>query len=216
MPRQQLRNVEDTIELSRHFCLADELPKQVSSGTIFENDAPLQVEVGSGKGLFLLKASEKHPDQNFIGIEIARKYAKYAAKGLAHADRSNAFVVSGDALPVFENQIADSSIQAVHVYFPDPWWKKKHKKRRVVNESFIRNVSSKLIAGGTFHFWTDVLEYFDTAIELIAIVAPELGPPIPEEPEKTEVGTDAKTHFERRSLKHEIPVYRVRFEKPAR
>lgn len=215
MPRQQLRTPKTPIDLSQHFRMVDALPEQVSSQTLFQNDAGLQIEVGSGKGLFLLNASGEQPDQNFLGIEIAHKYAKHAATKLKHAGRTNAIMASGDALPIFQKQIADASLAAVHVYFPDPWWKKKHKKRRVLNEPFLRNASRTLTPGGRFYFWTDVLDYFESTLELMAMVVPELGPPLPDVVNAAEHDLDYRTHFERRSRQNEIPVYRVHFEKPA-
>ena len=111
--------------------------------------------------------------------------------------------------------IPDRSLIAVHIYFPDPWWKKKHKKRRVVNEQSVSQVYRALVDGGTLHFWTDVLEYFESAIEMIAVHLPQFGPPLPEEADEEEAGDEIayRTHFERRSVRHEIPVYRVRFVK---
>lgn len=214
MPRQQLRKTKGPVDLSRHLTQVDALPESVSSVSLFNNEAPLQIEVGSGKGLFMLTASGDQPDQNFLGIEIAHKYAEHGAAALARAQRGNAIMAAGDALPVFENKIADASLTAIHVYFPDPWWKKKHKKRRVLNEPFLRNVSAKLKPGGLFYFWTDVLEYFESTLELMAMIVPELGPPIPDEVSPADDDLDYRTHFERRSRKHEIPVYRVHFEKP--
>ncbi|QDV13730.1 tRNA (guanine-N(7)-)-methyltransferase [Rosistilla oblonga] len=215
MPRQQLRTPSTSIDLSQHFRMVDALPQQVTSQTLFQNDAGLQIEVGSGKGLFLLNASGEQPDQNFLGIEIAHKYAKHAATKLKNAGRTNAIMASGDALPIFEKQIPDASLAAVHVYFPDPWWKKKHKKRRVLNEPFLRSASRTLAPGGRFYFWTDVLDYFESTLELMAMVVPELGPPLPDVVSEAEHDLDYRTHFERRSRKNEIPVYRVHFDKPA-
>ena len=214
MPRQQLRSPSTPINLEQHFTTVDTLPAIVSSESLFENDRPLEIEVGSGKGLFLETVSGQQPESNFLGIEIAHKYAQHAAGKLARADRTNAIVAAGDALPVFQSQIADKSIAGVHVYFPDPWWKRKHKKRRVLNAEFLHNTLRVLAPGGRFHFWTDVLEYFESAIELAAIEVPELGPPIPELAAEAEHELDYRTHFERRSRRHEIPVYRVHYKLP--
>ncbi|CAN0489634.1 unnamed protein product, partial [Hapterophycus canaliculatus] len=74
-------------------------------------------------------------------------------------------------------RIADGSLEAVHVYFPDPWWKKRHRKRRVLSDANIRQFSRCLRVGGQLHFWTDVLDYFELTVELIAEIAPELGVP---------------------------------------
>ncbi len=212
MPRQQLRTPKTPVDLSAHLRTVDTLPKVISSQSLWGNNLPLQIEVGSGKGLFIQNASESQADHNFLGIEIASKYARHAATKLQRAGRTNAMMASGDALPVFQNQIPDASLAGVHVYFPDPWWKKKHKKRRVLNGTFLRSVSRTLSTCGRFYFWTDVLEYFESTLELVAQVAPELGPPIPDEVSTAKHDLDYRTHFERRSRKHEIPVYRVHFE----
>jgi tRNA (guanine-N7-)-methyltransferase len=233
MPRQPINRNSTTISLDRHLRMVDQLPATISSQTLFGNDAPLEMEVGSGKGLFMQNASGRNPEHNFFGVEIAYKYAAQAAERLAKHDRVNAMMASGNAEPLLEKSIADQSLAAVHIYFPDPWWKKKHKKRRVVNPQSIKHIYRVLSPGGAFHFWTDVLEYFESAIEMIAAEVPQFGPPIPEEPEgdaapaattsqpptvesavAAPIQPAYRTHFERRSRLHQIPVYRVRYDKP--
>jgi tRNA (guanine-N7-)-methyltransferase len=232
MPRQPINRTSPPIPLDRHLRMVDQLPATICSQTLFGNDAPLELEVGSGKGLFMQNASGKNPGHNFLGVEIAYKYAAQAAERLAKHDRCNAIMASGNAEPLLEKSIADQSLTAVHIYFPDPWWKKKHKKRRVVNPQSVKHIYRVLSPGGSFHFWTDVLEYFESAIEMIAVEVPQFGPPIPEEPESdvataepvmkslsAEMATLGppqpayRTHFERRSRLHQIPVYRVRYDK---
>jgi tRNA (guanine-N7-)-methyltransferase len=173
----------------------------------------LEIEIGSGKGLFMATASQATPLHNFLGIEIANKYAHHASGRLARAECKNAIMVAGNAEPLFQKNIPSGSLEAVHVYFPDPWWKKRHRKRRVVNETSVRNYCDAIRSGGRFHFWTDVLDYFEMTIEMIADIVPEFGVPIPEEEAEATHELDYRTHFERRSRKHRIPVYRVRFEK---
>ena len=112
-----------------------------------------------------------------------------------------------------KKSISAESLEAVHVYFPDPWWKKKHRKRRVLNESSIINLTRCLRPGGRFHFWTDVLDYFEDTVELIAEITPILGVPLPEDEIEATHDLDYRTHFERRSRQNLIPVYRVRYEK---
>ena len=121
-------------------------------------------------------------------------------------------VVHGDGLRVFHEILPDASLAAVHVYFPDPWWKMRHKKRRVMNEVFLKDVERTLEPGGMLHFWTDVGEYFQTTLALIAEVTRLQGPfDVPEPPSEHDL--DYRTHFERRTRKNAEPVYRAEFRK---
>lgn len=213
MPRSTVKRPAADVDLSNVLRLPESLPESLTSQTLFSNDAPLEIEVGSGKGLFLATSAQNAPSTNFLGIEIMAKYAAHAAGRLVKAGVDNGMMVSGNAEPIFQQRVPEASLEAVHVYFPDPWWKKRHRKRRVVNETSVRNFSRCLRPGGRFHFWTDVLDYFENTVEMIADVAPELGVPIPEEEIEASHDLDYRTHFERRSRQHAIPVYRVRYEK---
>ncbi len=210
--RRALRKVNPVLDLSRHLKSIDQLPRPWTPAALFGRDAPLEVEVGSGKGLFLRTTAPVRPESNFLGIEIVHKYAAFAAAGLLKAAATNALVVSGDALRIFGELIPDSSLAAVHVYFPDPWWKKRHRKRRVVNEVFLRNVQRALLPGGRFHLWTDVEEYFQASLELIAQTTRLSGPlPVAESPAEHDM--DYRTHFERRVRQLGGPVYRAEYGK---
>ena len=213
MPRSPLRRPAPELDLQPVFRNEDQLPAEVSSQTMFANDQPLEVEIGSGKGLFMATAAAANPGHNYLGIEIVKKYASHAAARLARAGTANAIMVAGNAESIIKDRIEPESLTAIHIYFPDPWWKKRHRKRRVVNEASIVNYSRALRPSGRLHFWTDVLDYFELTIELIAAMAPELGVPIPEEEVEATHDLDYRTHFERRSRQNRIPVYRVRYEK---
>ena len=168
MGRRALRKIDPALDLSRHLIEFSQLPRPWDVAAIFGRTAPLEIEVGTGKGLFLRNAAHERPEIDFLGIEIVHKYARFAAAGLVKAQLANARVVSGDALRIFAELIPDSSLAGVHVYFPDPWWKKRHRKRRVMNETFVAHIERTLMPGGTLHFWTDVEEYFHVTLELLA------------------------------------------------
>jgi tRNA (guanine-N7-)-methyltransferase len=212
MGRRALRKIDPALNLSPYLRDAADLPPSCDQAALFEMERPLEVEVGSGKGLFLAAAARGHSGHNFIGIEIARKYARYAAARLARQQSANGRIICGDALVLFRQWIADANLAAVHVYFPDPWWKKRHKKRRVMNEQFLRDVERTLSPEGRLHFWTDVEEYFRTTLELIS-TATKLAGPLPVAEKPAEHDLDYRTHFERRTRKSELPVYRAEFRK---
>jgi tRNA (guanine-N7-)-methyltransferase len=160
----------------------------------------------------LQSAATSKPDHNFLGIEIATKYARFAAARVARLRLANAVMVHGDAQPIFADLLPDNSLAAVHVYFPDPWWKKRHEKRRVLNERFVQQVERTLVADGSLHYWTDVRERFDETLDLIAAQTTLTGPlDVAERPAEHEL--DYRTHFERRMRLADLPVYRAEFRK---
>ena len=212
MGRRALRKVDPAIDLTAHLKTFEQLPRPWDAAALFGRTAPLEVEVGSGKGLFLRSAAYAHPDRDFLGIEVVEKYAQFAAAGVAKRGLTNAIIVHGDGLRIFSELLPDNALAAVHVYFPDPWWKARHKKRRVMRESFLRDVERTLRPGGSLHFWTDVEEYFRTTLELLPTCTTLQGPlPVPETPAEHDMAY--RTHFERRVRLASEPVYRAEFRK---
>lgn len=182
---------------------------------LFGNDRPVEVEVGFGKGLFLRTSGAARPDTNFFGVEIIRKYQLYAAIRLREEGINNVKVACGDGGAILRERIAPGSVSAVHIYFPDPWWKAKHKKRRVFNEEFTRSVAKVLKPGGKFHIVTDVEEYFGVMMELMRSLPElymELPPPAPNEPKHH---MDYLTNFERKFRIEGRPIYRAAYERKA-
>lgn len=213
MGRRTLRKVDPSLDLSAHLLSFDDLPQPWDGEMLFGRRAALEVEVGSGKGLFLRTAAAAHPEVDYLGVEIARRYAQFAAAGLAKRGVGNAKVLCGDALRLFAELLPDGSLAAVHIYFPDPWWKKRHKKRRVMRQSFVRDVERTLQSGGVLHFWSDVEEYFQESLQLLAQHTRLEGPHEVQETQ-AEHDMDYRTHFERRTRLHDQSVHRAVFRKP--
>ena len=212
--RRSLPRVDKNIDLRDHLYVLEDLPDSWTPFDILPRSARLEIEVGSGKGLFLLTAADNQPEREFLGIEIAGKYARFAAAKLARKGLTNTRVIHGDAMRLVRHHLPSDSIGAVHVYFPDPWWKKRHHKRRIMNAAFLREVERVLLPAGELHFWTDVEEYFHAALQQLAESTTLVGPqPVPERPAEHDL--DYRTHFERRMRRHEKPVYRTLFLKPS-
>lgn len=212
MGRRALRKTDPQLDLSGYLFPLDQVPQPFRAAEFFAREAPLEIEVGSGKGLFLQNAALRAPDHNFLGIELARKYAAYCAARLARRSVANARMIGGDASRFFREWLPDQCAAAVHVYFPDPWWKKRHVKRRVMNEAFVRQVERVLRLGGKLHFWTDVEEYYLAAVEVLGQCPGLSGPHIVAE-RTAEHDLDYRTHFERRCRRDQLPVFRSEFSR---
>jgi tRNA (guanine-N7-)-methyltransferase len=185
------------------------LPAPLVWSHVFGNALPVEIEVGCGKGLFLLTASQEHPDVNFLGIEIERKYQLFTANRLAKRSLRNVRLVCGDARQFFRDYVPPESVQAVHVYFPDPWWKKRHHKRRVFTADFAAACLRVLRPGGRLEVMSDVAEYFALITGLIAEQAPlQLVPGTP-------AGEAFRTNFERKYREAGKPIHAASFVKAA-
>ncbi len=143
-------------------------PAPLDWRAVFENDQPVELEIGSGKGLFLLNAAAANPGRNFLGVELSPKYATIAAGRLQRHACRNAKIMRADARLVMARLVPAGSVKAVHVYFPDPWWKKRHKKRRVMTDAFLADVKRCLEPDGELRVASDVEEYFSVIRALIA------------------------------------------------
>jgi tRNA (guanine-N7-)-methyltransferase len=177
---------------------------------LFPDDRPLELEIGSGKGLFLLNSAAANPGHNFLGIELSRKYARLSAETLCRRGITNAKVWSGDARAVLARHVPGASVRAVHVYFPDPWWKKRHKKRRVFTESLVNAIERVLEIGGLLSVASDVEEYFTVIQGLIAAHPRFLELPAPTAGDPTEPG-DYLTNFERKYRIEGRVIHRARY-----
>jgi tRNA (guanine-N7-)-methyltransferase len=180
---------------------------------LFGNDRPVEVEIGFGKGLFLANASGARPDVNFFGVEIVRKYQLIAATRFLSLERTNVKVASTDGGVLLRDRVASASIQGLHVYFPDPWWKARHKKRRVFTEEFAATGARILRPGGTFYIVTDVEEYFGVMRGIVDAMPKDFVEIPPPAPTAAEHELDYLTNFERKFRKEGRPIYRVSYRR---
>jgi tRNA (guanine-N7-)-methyltransferase len=181
---------------------------------VFSNTQPVEIEVGFGKGLFLLTATAARPDINFLGVEIVRKYQLFAATRLIKHGRRNVKLACADARAFLRDRVAHGSIQAIHVYFPDPWWKKRHQKRRLFTADFAAACEQALQPGGILHLATDVADYQDMAQKLLAEHT-KLRPLPPPEEKAPAHDLDYLTNFERKFRKAGKAIYRGDWQRPS-
>jgi len=199
-------------DLKPYFMTYDDLGETpLSWSQFFGNSNPVELEVGTGRGMFIVNASETHSDTNFVGMELDYTEGRHTAKRLQKRNRPNARIFGGDARIGIPKFIPARSLLAVHVYFPDPWWKRKHRSRRIFDAWFLNEVSRILISGGILHAWTDVEEYFQVMTEVVSANPNFLPLPPPEERPATH-DMDYHTSFERKKRKAGFPIYRGKWE----
>jgi tRNA (guanine-N7-)-methyltransferase len=216
MARQAVKTIRNTVDLSGILYEGEQLPDTWNPAELFGNNSPVELEIGSGKGLFISKAAANTPEHNFLGIEIGKKYARVCASRILAAGKlppRNAVMFCADAAEVLRSYIPENALEDVHVYFPDPWWKRSHRKRRILRTEVLQLIESRLRCGGILHFWTDVEEYFNSTLQLIKEHTAMLGPFSVAEKD-AEHDWDYRTHFERRTRLHQENVYRAEFRKP--
>lgn len=135
---------------------------------VFGNQQPLVLEIGFGMGDSLLQMAERAPDKNFVGIEVHPPGVGRLINNAGKAGVTNLRVYMADATDVLQQCFADRTIERVQLYFPDPWHKKKHHKRRIVQPAFVEVLARKLQTGGLLHMATDWQEYAEQMLEVLS------------------------------------------------
>ncbi len=135
------------------------LPPQIDFAALFGNTQDVELEVGIGKGRFLLLAAAARPDVNYFGIEIARRFYLQALDRVAKRDFPNVRMACGDVVPLLKERLAPACLGAAHVYFPDPWPKKRHHKRRFFRPDVLEALERALRPGALLRAVTDHPEY---------------------------------------------------------
>jgi tRNA (guanine-N7-)-methyltransferase len=193
-----------------HALPDDQPPQPLDWPLLFGNPHPVEIEVGFGKGLFLLNQSQARSEVNFLGIEIERKYVLLTAARLLKRGITNVRLACTDARWFCKHRVASASVAAVHVYFPDPWWKKRHHKRRVMTADFVEQIVRVLKPGGELHFASDVGAYFDETTALLAEQQRLQPRPLSELPAGTN-DADYLTNFERKYRHEGRVIYRASY-----
>ena len=134
----------------------------------FGRDGPRVLEVGFGMGRSLLEMAEAAPATNFIGVEVHKPGVGRLLHAIEEHGVQNIRIYRHDAVEVLRDCIPDDSLDAVHIYFPDPWHKKRHHKRRLIQPPFVALVRGKLKPGGVLHLATDWKDYAEQMMEVLS------------------------------------------------
>jgi tRNA (guanine-N7-)-methyltransferase len=173
---------------------------------LFGNSNPVILEIGSGKGRFLISSAMERPDRNYIGVEKSLHYHRVLRERVAKRGLTNVRLINHDAHLVMRDMFPDASIEEVHIYFPDPWPRKREQKRRIIRPEVLTEIRRILAPGGSGIYVTDHQSYYEAAAPVIASVfRSEARHPGPDDPPRTNY--EAKYRAEGRE------IYEVRFWK---
>jgi len=142
-------------------------PEPIDLVALFGREAPVTLEIGFGMGASLVTMAQNTPHQNFLGIEVHAPGVGACLAAAKEADVQNLRVMCHDAVEVLEKMIPDNSLRMVQLFFPDPWHKARHNKRRIVQVPFAELVMRKLKLGGVFHMATDWEAYAEHMLEVM-------------------------------------------------
>ncbi|OGT44680.1 MAG: tRNA (guanosine(46)-N7)-methyltransferase TrmB [Gammaproteobacteria bacterium RIFCSPHIGHO2_12_FULL_38_11] len=133
--------------------------EKLNLNEIFNRNSEKICEIGFGHGDTLLPMAINNPDKDYLGIEVHEPGIAVVMMGIIENNLSNIRVIQNDAVKILQNNMPDHSFSRIHIYFPDPWPKKKHRKRRIIQPEFVQLLRKKLIPGGLIHCATDWEDY---------------------------------------------------------
>lgn len=186
------------------------LPEEFSWEGVFGNRNPVEIEIGFGKARFLLKSASGRPEVNFLGVELSRKWYRDGKRRIEKAGgMTNLRVMNAEVVDFFQRFVPGGSVEVVHAYYPDPWPKKRHLKRRFVDHPFLRECERILPLGGELRIVTDSGDYAEWIGQRLA--DHPLLQPLPWE----QVFEEGLTHYEIKYRKEGRRVHHFRLRKEA-
>jgi tRNA (guanine-N7-)-methyltransferase len=193
------------------FCRTGETGKTINFEKTFGNKNAVVIEIGFGMGLATALIAEKNPETNYVGLEVYRTGIGRLLWEIEKRRLANIRIIEGDAAEILPERIGENSVAGFHIFFPDPWPKKRHHKRRLIKRPFTDLLASRLVPGGYVYMVTDWEDYGDWALaELSATPGlgnkyPGFAPPQAWRPE---------TKFERKGIEGQRRMREIFFEKP--
>ncbi len=190
-------------------------PKTICPHELFGNDRPIELEIGTGKGGFLLQQARAHEDRNYLGIEWANKYFKLAADRMARWGIGNVRMIRCDAKVFVQRYLPAAAICALHVHHPDPWPKQRHHRRRLFDEAFVEAAAKTLADGGTLDVQTDHAEYFER-IRSVLRAHPDLEETLFARQNQGECDDVIATNFQIKYQREGREIYRLTYRRRPR
>jgi len=195
--------------------LPGQLQGLTSWSALFGNSNPVELELGCGKGRFIIQSARQNPAVNYLGIERSAKFFRILRQRSSAAGLANIRLLRWEAAYFLGKYVPSASVQACHIYFPDPWPKKRHHKRRLINQGFIACVAASLQPGGSLLLATDFADYFEQmlasarACSGLQEVYHKIIAPAEADPEQ------AATNYERKYLLQGRTIYKAAYSKKA-
>jgi tRNA (guanine-N7-)-methyltransferase len=186
------------------------LPRPLNWAELFGNSRPVELEIGMGKGTFLTEQARSRPEVNFFGIEWANWFWKYASDRLRrHGCAANARTIRAEASFFLTEFVPPASLDVLHIYFPDPWPKAKHHKRRLIQPKFVPVMARAVRPGGRVQVVTDHKGYWEENIEPTIRAAEGFKVVDYNRPGSANEGEFVGTNFERKYRREGRPFYAI-------
>lgn len=193
----------------------EELSDKIDFAQVFGRRGPIHVEIGSGKGTFLVHQARAQPEVDFLGIEWARKYYRHAVDRIGRWGLPNVRILRADAATFLRDFVHEESVDCFHIYFPDPWPKKRHHKRRLLQDANLEVLIRCLKPCGEIRIATDHEDYFRLIQDVTAAYRTQLEPIEFERPAGARERELTGTNYERKYVKQSRPIYTAAFRKRA-
>jgi tRNA (guanine-N7-)-methyltransferase len=204
------RTLKDYPEISLK---PENLDGKIDFVKVFGRKSPIHIEVGSGRGTFLLNEAKSHPEVDFLGIEWASKYYRYSVDRIGRWGLKNVRIIRTEAAGLITDFVTDGTVECFHIYFPDPWPKKRHHRRRFFDDKNLERLLRCLKPGGTIRAATDHAEYFEQ-MEKVIKARDDILEKIDFYPTAgASRGEWAGTNFERKYLKEQRQIYTIAVRK---
>lgn len=194
----------------RDVAVDPERLKDLSWPALFGRVAPVELEIGTGKAGFLLRRAQAHPERDFLGIEWASKIYRYAVDRMRRWRVGNVRMTRTDAAYFIREQCPRDSLHVLHIYHPDPWPKKRHHRRRLIQTPFVDAAVTCLVPGGRLAIQTDHAEYFEQITQVTG-AHPGLRRVAFDDPAYGVEQARIETNYEIKYLREGRPIYQIAF-----